>query len=145
MKLVKICLHAIVEEYRIFLENLSFSSFSKLMEAPRLTKESMHRTSRSSSAARPIHQPTVRPAPRKRSIVATIDRDKRSKTFNSKRSSFEKRKPKESPCLPPFPCSTKNDAGLLERWVKDQVIRLLFVELFPSLAEEKDAKYCPYH
>lgn len=32
--LVDVCLHCMLEECRIFLENLSFSFFSKLMEEP---------------------------------------------------------------------------------------------------------------
>lgn len=41
--LVDICLRGMLEECRIFLENLSFSSFFKLMEATRLTSETICR------------------------------------------------------------------------------------------------------
>lgn len=41
---VNICLHSMLEEYRIFLENLFVSSFSKLMETARLTNGMVHRT-----------------------------------------------------------------------------------------------------
>lgn len=33
--LVDICLHGMIEDYRIYLKNLSFSSFSRLMEPVR--------------------------------------------------------------------------------------------------------------
>lgn len=63
-KPVNVCLHGMMEVYKIFLENLSFRSFSKLMEAPERTNESVHRTSRSSAATRPNHPFKVRLAPK---------------------------------------------------------------------------------
>lgn len=44
---VNVCFHGMAEEYRIFLENLSFSSFSKLIDAKRYTSESVLRSSSS--------------------------------------------------------------------------------------------------
>lgn len=41
--LVNVCLHGMSDEYRVFLENLMFSSFSKSMEASRHTNESIRR------------------------------------------------------------------------------------------------------
>lgn len=46
--LVNVCLHGINDEYRVFLENLTFPSFSKLMEAARQTNEFVGRTSKPS-------------------------------------------------------------------------------------------------
>lgn len=51
--LVDVCLHDMLEDYRIFSEDLSFPSFSKLMEVDYGTNESVHRTSRSSPVVRP--------------------------------------------------------------------------------------------
>lgn len=48
--LVNVCLHGMNEEYRVFLENLTFSSFSKLMKAARQTNESVRRAPKSSRA-----------------------------------------------------------------------------------------------
>lgn len=42
--LVEVCLHSMMEEYSLFLESLSFSFISKLMEATRCTNESVRRT-----------------------------------------------------------------------------------------------------
>lgn len=50
--LVYVCLLDTTEEYRVFSENLSFLSFSKLMEAARHTKESVCKSSRSSMSCR---------------------------------------------------------------------------------------------
>lgn len=49
--LVSVCLHGMIEEYRIFLENLSLPSFAKLVEVARRT--SLCKSSRSSASARP--------------------------------------------------------------------------------------------
>lgn len=45
--------HGKTEEYRVFLENLSFPSFSKLMEAAKRTNESVHKSSRFNTTASP--------------------------------------------------------------------------------------------
>lgn len=66
--LVNVCLHGMNDEYRVFLENLTFSSFSKLMEKGRPKNESMRRTPKSSSAV-----PLYMPFQKKRHIVATIE------------------------------------------------------------------------
>lgn len=42
--LVEVCLHGMLKEFRIFLENLSFSSFSKLVKAAHHNKESSARS-----------------------------------------------------------------------------------------------------
>lgn len=46
--MVDVCLHDMANEYRVFLENPSFPSFSKLMEAAKRTNESVRRTPRPS-------------------------------------------------------------------------------------------------
>lgn len=104
--LVDICLRGMMEEYHKFLENLSFSSLSRLMEAAMRTNESVRRTSRSSNgASRP--SPTVRPQSRKRPIVATLKEGKGSRPSSSKRPSFDKKEPRQFPILPLFPCGAK--------------------------------------
>lgn len=42
--LFDVCLHGVIQEYHVFLENLSFPSFSKLMDVARRTNESIRRT-----------------------------------------------------------------------------------------------------
>lgn len=63
--IVNVYLHIMMEEYRIFFVNFSSPSISRLLEAVYHTNESMDRTSRSSSAVRPRHNPVVRPVPKK--------------------------------------------------------------------------------
>lgn len=47
--LVDLYLHCMIKDYRVALEKLSFSSFSKLMEAGRRTNESIKKTSKYNS------------------------------------------------------------------------------------------------
>lgn len=49
--LIDVCLHGAMEEYEIFLENLSIPSFSRFMEVARSRNELVRRTSMSSSAS----------------------------------------------------------------------------------------------
>lgn len=42
--LVNVCLHSIMEEYKIFFENLSFPSFSRLMEVALCTNKLVRRS-----------------------------------------------------------------------------------------------------
>lgn len=58
--LVNACLHGMLDEYHVYLENLSFLSFFMLMEAARRTNEFVKRTSKWSCASRPNFM--VRPA-----------------------------------------------------------------------------------
>lgn len=68
--LVHVRLHGMLEEYSIFLENLSFYSFPKLMEAARRTNEMVHRAPRPSSTSRS----SLNSALKKRLIVVTLDK-----------------------------------------------------------------------
>lgn len=52
--LINVCLHGMLDEYRIFGE-FSFSTFSRLMEAARGINESVQRTSRSDPTVQPSH------------------------------------------------------------------------------------------
>lgn len=58
--LVNVCLHGINDEYRVFLENLTFLSFLKLMEASRQANETVRRTLKSNRVV-----PIAWPFPRK--------------------------------------------------------------------------------
>lgn len=60
------------DDYPVILENLLFSSFSRLIEAMRRTKESMRRTLKPHSANCP--NPMIRPLPRKRPVVAAFEK-----------------------------------------------------------------------
>lgn len=55
--LVYVCLHDMAGEYRVFLGNLSFSSFSKLMEAVWRTNELVRKSSKFNTSAGPTRLP----------------------------------------------------------------------------------------
>lgn len=71
-----------LEEYRNFLENLSFPSFSRLIEPARRTNESMTRTSRPSSTSRP--SPMTKPPMQKRAIVAALKKGQEARSSSSR-------------------------------------------------------------
>lgn len=52
--LVDVYLHSILEEYRVHLDNVSFTSFSHLVKAARRTNESAQKTV--------MYDPTVKPS-----------------------------------------------------------------------------------
>lgn len=58
--LVNVCLHRMSDEYRVFLENLTFPSFLKLMEASKHMNEFVRKTPKPSQVV-----PIVRPMSRK--------------------------------------------------------------------------------
>lgn len=66
--LVNVCLHDMIEEYRIFLENMSFSSSCKLMELVRRTNESVLRSLKFKTTVGPNQIPTGRAVPKKTPI-----------------------------------------------------------------------------
>lgn len=79
--MVDVCLQWHDHEYRVFLENLMFPSFSKLMEAARRINESVRRTPRSSL---PNHPSLVeRPFPRKRPIVTAVEKYQEATMFST--------------------------------------------------------------
>lgn len=57
---IDVCLHGMAKEYMVFLENLSFFSLSKLMEAARCTNESMHKSSKFNTSSKPNKAPAAR-------------------------------------------------------------------------------------
>lgn len=113
--------------------DLSFLSFSRLMEAAPRSNESICRTSWSNSIVKPSHTPMVEMTRRKKSVSVILEKRKGTKPSNSNKPPFEKRKLKEYPVLPLFRCGAKKLATLLKHWVKDQVIRLPLLDHFPSL------------
>lgn len=73
--LVDVYLHDIIQDYRIYLENLSLSSFSRLMEAMRRTKESV---------PKPQNQ-LYEICAKKRPIIVTMEKNKAAKASSSKK------------------------------------------------------------
>lgn len=74
MMLVDVCLHGMTEEYCIFVENLSFSSFTKLMEAAHRTNQKVRPSSASRSSSNSSSW--------KKSLVATLRREKNPDHLN---------------------------------------------------------------
>lgn len=89
--LVDVCFHGMVKKYRVFLENLSFSSFPNLMEPRRRTNESVCRSSKFITSVKPSQAPISRLEPKKRLIFVALNEAKEVRPFSSKRSAFEKR------------------------------------------------------
>lgn len=138
--LVNVCVHSMREEYNIFLENLSFTSFSKsLKQLATQINQCTGLQGQRCNQTQP--HPMAQLAPKKRPIVTPLKNDRGSKPSNTKRSTFEKKKPKEYLDLPPFPCDQKKAAALLESWLKD----FPSMDHFHSIAEQKTTKYYNYH
>lgn len=103
--LVHMFLHSRLEEYRMFLESLSFSSFSKLMEASRYSNDSVRKALQLSSTS----WSNPKTASRKKSIVATIKEGEGFRPFDSKNRHIRE----EGPGSCPFHCDPKKVANLL--------------------------------
>lgn len=73
--LVNFCLHSIIDEYLVFLNNLPFSSFSKLMEAAKQRNEYLKRTLLPSILH--VFLNVVKQFPRKRPLWSQSKRSKR--------------------------------------------------------------------
>lgn len=114
--LVDVCLLGMMEEYRIFLENLSFYSFSKLMELARHTNEQYYPVLPVDLARTPHHErgPLLQPS----------RKENAPDYWNKKKSTQDRREPTEFPTLPPFPYDPKKVATLLDKWVKGRDIPL---------------------
>lgn len=78
--LVNVCLHGMNDKYRVFLKNLTFSSFSKLIEIARKTNESVRRAPKHSRAF-----PTARPFVKRKQPVAAVESDHNTRPSNHKK------------------------------------------------------------
>lgn len=67
--------------------------------------ESVGKTPRSSSMIQPSL--LMRSAPRKRLMIATIEKGKGAKAFNLKKTSYGIMKTRQFPVIPPFPYGAK--------------------------------------
>lgn len=70
--LIEVCLLGMLKEYYIFLKNLAFSSFFKLMEATSHTNYVIRRTKRSSSATQTSLASITRKVRRKGLVVVGL-------------------------------------------------------------------------
>lgn len=85
--LMNVCLHGMMDKCRVFLENVSLSSFSKLMKATRQTNESVRTTSRASSVNH--SNPIINPPPRKRPIVSALEKDQEARFSSLNKRSYK--------------------------------------------------------
>lgn len=141
--LANICMHGMSNGYRINLENLTFPSFSKLIEAAR---ESIRRTPRSSHANCLGSIP--RSFLRKTLVVAAVEDNQETRLIRPKMSSFlqgyksDSRTSKKSyPILSPFPCGIKK-ATAWRAMNQDIVIILPNVDQLPLQEDWRDINYC---
>lgn len=84
--LVDICLHGMANEYRVYLENLTFLSFSKLMDAARRTNESVRKPSRPTISN--YSRAPSRSSLRKRPVIAVVEDSQKSRPPRPKKPSF---------------------------------------------------------
>lgn len=82
---------------------------------------------------------------KKRSIIVALNDDKWARLSGTRSLNFEKREQKEYPISSPFLSDAKKVTVLLEQWVKDQIIRLLYIDYLPSTKDQKTTNYCLYH
>lgn len=78
-----ICPNGMVEDYWIYLDNLSFSSVSRLMDVTTWTNKLIIMNSRSSSL--------IRPTWKKRPMIAVAEKDKAAKASSSKKIPYSKK------------------------------------------------------
>lgn len=78
--LVNVCLYDMKDEYRVFLKSLTFSSFSKLMEAVRRKNESVRLTPNSRVF------PTAKPFSKRKQTVAAVEAGQKARSSGQKRS-----------------------------------------------------------
>ncbi|CAL8121217.1 unnamed protein product [Prunus armeniaca] len=125
--LVEICISNIVADYRVYLENIGISQFSRLLEAVRKT----------SMSVKPPGQRTWRNEKKEAHQALAID-DKPSNDYNSR-----KRKDRET--YPPLPCKDEEFHAILDTMIADGVIKPVRPYKVPTREEKNDPRYCRYH
>lgn len=121
--LVGVCLHGILEEYHIFLESLSSSSFFKVMEVARGTNESVHGASQPSSTGWSNLVSCPRPCPAKGPSSGPL-RNAKIQVIGFKEIDPKQKRTRQLLALPPFPYEPKKAMVPLDKWVKNRAIIL---------------------
>ena len=124
--LVEMCINNIIPEYRVYLENLNITQFTKLIEATRKTSLSVKAPVKTWKPERkPLHQ-----------ALTTSNRERRPL-------SGIKRKEREEYLA--VPCSEAELHAILDQWFGDGFIRPR--EPKKSLTEEEKThpRFCRYH
>lgn len=144
---VDVCLHGMVHEYRVYLENLTFPHFSKLLEAARRANESVRKPFRPTINSHSGVAP--RSFPRKRFVIADVEDGQEARPPRLKKPSYrpgykgDNRQGKKSyPILPLFPYGFKKAIALLNQWVKDKTATLPHVDHLPSEEDQQELNFC---
>lgn len=124
--LVDICLHGMVEDHQIYLENLSFSSFSRLIEATRQTKF-VNKALKLSLMIRFVLK--------KRCMIATMEKSRDPRAPVQRRCCTTKEKLGVCYRSTFSLWSKKKDASHLEKSIKGNVILFPQVKFFPFGAD----------
>ncbi|CAL8169056.1 unnamed protein product [Prunus armeniaca] len=123
--LVEICISNIVVDYRVYLENIGISQFSRLLEAVRKTSMSVKPVRTWRSNKKDTHQ-------------ALVANDKPSNDYNS-------RKRKDRKTYPPLPCKDEEFHAILDTMIADGAIKPLRTYKIPTIEEKNDPRYCCIH
>lgn len=134
-----------MEEYMIFLQNLSFSSFSRFTEAACHTKESGYRILRSSSAVRPSPCPIILTASRKLLMVATLEKDKWASPSSSKKPVYDGKESWQLPILSPLPCGLNKATNSLRAMSEEPSHHSAQNELSPLPRRSEGCEVMSYH
>ncbi|CAL2270332.1 unnamed protein product [Prunus armeniaca] len=123
--LVEICISNIVADYRVYLENIGISQFSRLLEAVRKT----------SMSVRPTGQRGWRSEKKESHQVLATD-EKPSNDYSSR-----KRKDRET--YPPLPCKDEEFHAILDTMIADGAIKPL--RPYKVRADPLSPNWCPLH
>lgn len=135
--MVGVCLHDMAKEHHVFLENLSFSSFYKLMQKTRRKNQSIEKTPKPSLINCP--NPMVRQFPRKRPMWPQ-SKELRGKAFIIKKpSNKQEYRVRGRTRSYTVPLLYQISHTLFEQWVKDLVLFLRYMQ------DQKDVMYCLFH
>ncbi|XP_024178185.1 uncharacterized protein LOC112184129 [Rosa chinensis] len=125
--LVEICINNILPEYRVYLENICITQFSRLIEAVRKTSMSIKTTTSQRSW---------------RDKKDTTQRDAHQALMVDER--YLKMK-ERSGTVPAVPCTDEELHAILDTLFADGMIKPVQREKPPTRDDKKNPRYCRYH
>lgn len=118
-----------IEDYRVYLENLSFSSFLQLTEAMGRTNEFVRKTLNSTLMIIFVLKKTP--------MILAVEKNKELR-LQIEESALQKKRNQTIPILSSFPYRAKRATSLLEQWIKDNAVHFPEVEFLASIVDLKD-------